>query len=212
MPGDERDRRRRHTPITGVQEQLAGPIDKRDHTPVGFPTIPETGEESLERRIKETKNTSITTLDRVDTLRRETREDFKVVHSKIDDISKSVKLVEIAVARTEPQNTQIISMLDEAKKHRENTEHVKTTMRVAEVEVDKTRQIGDVEVAKTRAITEINDEAAAKLAKREITKAVVLKVLAAVGLLWGFISVTYLSNCGAEAKKPVPAEKAPNVP
>jgi len=214
----DRDKRKSHTPVAGVAAQIASPVvnwevEKTDMTPTMEPTINESPIQTIARRSGETKNTTLETLAGVEQLRKETREDFKVVNTKIEEIQKSVKVVEIAVAGQGGQNTQIIGMLTEAKTHRDNKETIKTTTTIYEAEVEKTRQIGDAEIEKTRAITEISDASAAKAAKREIVKAIVLKVLAAIGVAWGFISITYLSHCGEEpTKKPVPAEKAPDAP
>ncbi len=183
-------------------------------TPTHGVSIPRTISDSemlqhVARRTGETKNVAIdtraaatTTLDRVEILRKETREDINRVHEKVDAVIEVVGELRETVGKQEGQNELIIDMLDEAKAHRERTEHVKTTTEVARIQTDVSRQLTDEELRKASGLTALEIKKASGLdaieARKERRKnfwALVWKGVAAVGVIWAFLSVTYLSQC-----------------
>lgn len=176
-------------------------------TPVSTPAVTESPVEVLMRRSGETKNSTLDTLVRVETLRQETREDFKEVHAKVDSAVKDIHAkvdvlakeftgVRLAVVEHGVQNKAILDALGDMREDRDRTETVRTTTRIAEVEVDKTRQLTDLEVGKTRAITQIEDDKAAKALRRKIIEEFVMKVV--IALLAGGVVVllAIMSKCG----------------
>jgi hypothetical protein len=152
------------------------PIRDKNHTPVegvGIVTL-----EDVDKRSREIKNTTSaiastasTTLNGIEELRREYREDHRELHGKVDALGEKLVGVETNLGRElafqNGQNKLIIDGLDDLRASRRNTEHVITTHRVAEIEVDKTRQIADVEVSKARALDPLD---AAKAKREWVTK------------------------------------------
>ncbi len=205
MAARDRDKRIPYTPHAGVELQPVNPTPvpsrtdswERLKTDVHEAIEGESSVEGIDRRVKETKNTSLTTLDRVDTLRREVNEDMTVIHTKVDGIIAVVSDLRQVVGRAEGQNELIIGMLQQQNKTSENREHVITTTRIAEVEVDKTRQLSDIEIEKHAAVAKIADDASAKAAKREILKTFLIKVVMVVGGALATLGIAYLSHCGA---------------
>lgn len=197
-PSDPRDKYvpKHPTPPSGVPE--FGVPEFGHKTPVDMQTIREDEStlEGIDRRSRETKNTTIETINRIEALRKETRDDVRKVDSKVDGVIATVSTLRVEVAKHGTQNDAILSKLDELKAHAERSEQVKTITRIAEVEVDTTRQLTDIEIERKRATTEIEDGAAAKAARREVIKAFAIKLIAGLGSLWAIISVSYLSKCG----------------
>lgn len=193
-PSDPRDKYvpKHPTPPAG------SPVAGVHPTPVDMKTIPtdESTLEGIDRRSRETKNTTIETINRIEALRKETRDDVRKVDSKIDGVIKTVSDLRVTVGEHGVQNEAILSKLDEIKAHAERSEQIKTITRIAEVEVDTTRQLTDLEVEKKRVTTEIESVAATKAARREVIKAFALKLIASAGTLWAIVSVSYLSKCG----------------
>ncbi len=204
---EERDRRKVKTPPKGVLAQLAPPSPAESwddqHTPVEtVPRSVETPVEAIDRRVKETNNAALTTIDRVEILRRETREDIRAVHDKIastdekvDAVVKVVGDLRVEVGGQGVQNKTIIGMLEEQKQFREREEHVKKTMRLAEIEVDTSRQLTDLELSKKAGEAKIEEAKAAAALRRELIKAFVLKAIAGIGVVWAVISAVYMSRC-----------------
>lgn len=191
MPPDDRDQLKRITPPAGIQSQLAPedgfPRHKRHLTPIeGIEEREEAMEPSLagiDRRTKETKNSSLTTLNMVETLRKETREDVKELHKKFDTLSRDVNTkydnvnatlakVSTGLARQEGQNNQILLALTEQAKDRDAKRTVHTHASVKQLDVDTTRQLTDIEV-----------EAAERKARIEVKKKRDLKIIAIIGAL-----------------------------
>ncbi len=168
------------------------PIPRMAPSPVAIPRTLTPQEssvvvEGIDRRVRETKNTTLTTLDRVERLRDETRTEITRIHDKMDAQGTKIDAVIMVVAdmgrevgAQGGQNDIIIKMLEDEREVRSRVEHVITTTRIAEVEVDKTRQIAD-----------INDTQD----KRKFRRQVLLKVLAAVGALWAVVSTVLLTRC-----------------
>lgn len=195
MAARDRDQRIPYTPHAGVEVTPSRTESwERLKTDVNESTLEESSAEGMDRRVKETKNTSLATLDRVDTLRREVRADLTSMHSKVDSVVAVVSDLRQVVGKQEGQNELIISMLQQQNKSKENIEHVVTTTRIAEVEVDKTRQLSNIEVQKAKAVSDIADVAAAKAAKREVIKTFVVKVVMVV--LGGLATAGLASHCG----------------
>lgn len=133
--------------------------------------------QAVERRSRETKNNTITTLDRVENLRRETREDIAQVNKRIDKVDAKVdNTLELAneikseLAAGTAQNEIIIKMIDEQNKDRERSGLMRLTQVTAEVEVSKTRALTDIEVDKVRALTDIDEKKKTGAFKRAVWK------------------------------------------
>lgn len=182
-------------------------------TAAGEPPHKESPVDELVRRSRETKNNTINTLTGIETLRRETREDLKEVHAKVDKLASELntkvdtlggelKGVQIEVAKTGAQNIEIISKIDELKKDRERSETVKATMLLAETEVGKTKLIAGAEIEKTRQLTDIElekkqrevaieDDKERRKIRREFWQAVGTKFLIALGIVsagvWAYL-------------------------
>lgn len=211
----DRDKRTPLTPPQGVREQISRAEeweDGNDLTPIQPTPIPGTLHPSMhvpvdmhgiDRRVKETKNASITMLDRVELYRKETREDLGRLETKLmgqdkklDAMTTVVGDLKGAVGKAAGQNELIISILKEQQQTRANTEHVVTTTRIAEVEVDKTRQLTELEIHKAESLVEIENKKEKAKLRIELVKTVALKALAGIGAIWAVISVAYLSKCG----------------
>lgn len=184
----------KHTPVRGVE------IAKADLTPVDMPVIKDDGlesqEQGIDRRVKETKNTALTTLDRVDTLRLEVRQDIGAVNTKIDNVIAVVGDLRVSVGEQTTQNKMIISMLDQQNKTRDREEQVVTHLKITEADIEKKQKSAEIDIETTRATTQLEDDAAVKAAKREVRKAIALKAVAVIGTLWTTFSIAYLSHCG----------------
>lgn len=142
----------------------------------------------------DTKKTAITTLDRINDLRDETSQRIDKLNTKVDGVIQVVGNVREEVGRQGGQNTLIISMLEDLQEDRQRTEHVITTTRLAEVEVDKSRKLTDVEIAKKRADTQLDEFKADRALRRELTKHLVFKIVAGIGVVWAAISAYYLAR------------------
>lgn len=191
----------RMTPIKGVRVVTPRPVGERPALPTPVTnevavsrTVSDQDIQNLERRSKETKNVSISTLDHVTQLRQEVTQRINVIDSKVDGVIGVVSDLRVQTAEQTGMLTAVLDGQAEARTFRENTQRVVTTTRIAEVEVDKTRQLAGVEVEKTRALTDIGDKAAAKALRRELVKSVVLKALVGIGALWAVVSTYYLSR------------------
>lgn len=221
----DRDKRKAHTPPLGVQEQIARaptaepnpeldelgvrlpfhptPVDVQPITDAQAEAIMRRREaehpiEALDRRSRETKNTSLTTLNLVDDLRKETKADLVLVHGAIAEQQKSINhVVKVvgdlskSVGVQEGQNTIIIGMLKEQQETRRNTEHVVTTTRIAEVEVDKSRQLSQLEVDKNEKIAATEIRKVKTKVKWEWAGKIGLVVITAIAAL-----VTAYMKCG----------------
>lgn len=194
----DRDKRRIKTPPKGVAEQLAPPESDSwegagSHTPlhptpvdmqtIDAPAPP--GFEAIDQRIKQTKNSSIDTLSGITDLRREYKLDHKALHEKVDGVAEvqtQMLLVQGKMlgelGESKGQNNTIIRMIDDLRTHRDNTERVVTTKRIAEVEVDTTRQIADVEIDRKRSEAEIDTAKEVRTARIEVVKKVLLGLVA----------------------------------
>lgn len=182
---DDRDKYKSKHPTP-----LATPVIQGfEPTPVSNPVIRESESslQSIERRSRETKNTTLETIDRIEALRREARDDVKAVHAKVDGVIAVVSDLRVAVGEGKSQNEMILERLADLKAHAENTQKITTTKRVAEVEVETTRQLTDIEIGKKRATTEIEASAAAAALKRDITREFAMKVV--IALLAGAVIV-----------------------
>lgn len=173
-------------------------------TPVGGVAIPRTISDSemlqhVARRTGETKNlaidtkrTTVATLDRVEELRKEMREDVNSVNEKVDTAIMVIGELREDVGEQRGINKLILSHLEEAKQHRENEQRVITRTRLAESEVETTRQITQLELDKAKGLDSIE---AAKERRRHVW-ALVWKVVAGIGAIWAVVSVGVISRCG----------------
>ena len=213
-PGGIRNRRPISQPESWEDDASYTPIGSPDKpTPVGM-AIPRTISDSdmlasVARRSGETKNvaidtkrTAITTLDRVDGLRRETREDIGELRSQVGEIAMVVGELREDVGELKGTNKVILTHLEEAKQYRDNTQHVITRTKLAESEVETTRQLTDIELRKARGLEEIKaeeefrrDQLEARKARRANLWALTWKVVAALGAIWAFVSALYLGQC-----------------
>lgn len=195
MP-DHRDNLPKTTPPAGIAAQIAGPpVKSRSLTPIegfemeptGVGALPQAPEETMvaaiDRRSRETKNASIAgmngslaTINLVENLRRETREDIGKLSDKVDGVVT-------AVAHQKGQNDQILSRLDDISRSRERVEQVVTTTRIAEVEVDKTRQLSDIEIEHRAAEINLKHREETQAIKRRHFDTLASKVVAAVAVI-----------------------------
>lgn len=186
---------------------LAGVPSVGHLTPVDMEVVRENEStlEGIDRRSRETKNTTLETINRIEAVRKETRDDVRKVDAKIDGVIAVVSDLRVEVGKHGTQNELILERLAEIKSHAERSEQVKTITRIAEVEVDTTRQLTDIEVGKKRAITNIDVDAAAANAKRdadaataavkrEVFREFMLKVVIATLGGGGVVLLAYLSK------------------
>lgn len=189
--GNDRDNRRVVTPPLGVRSQIAEPESWEDQSGGGTASTgviakplgaaPETMIETVVRRSGETKNMLGELAPTIAKL--ETRID--AAHDKLDELYPVLGDLRVEVASHGGQNKLIIGMLDEQRNARERSGMMRMTSFSAEVEVGK-----------TRALSEIQDVAASRALRRKLIETTVMRAIAGVGVLWAFISVTYLSRCG----------------
>lgn len=207
MADDERDRRKIKTPPHGVARQIA-PVaypesweDGGAYTPLSPTPAPGSAQANqiisgsdmhdIDRRVRETKNTSITTLDRVEVLRRETREDIRGVTQKIESVDAKVDGVVATVGKQEGQ----LEKLDVIVELLKDREHVENTLVIARSDIDRHRQITATELAKLAG----EDQIEAKKERRKNFWALVWKGVAAAGAVWLVVSVgliAYMKQCG----------------
>lgn len=132
----------------------------------------------------DTKNTATTTLDRVDALRRETREDLRDVHEKVDavievvgelrenvsDIRGEVKAQDKHATLMIEQNRTIIGMLE-----RRETTHQE--IQLARLNVDTTTHLTDLELAKREKTLALDRKEKADADRRDRNKAIFERVV-----------------------------------
>ena len=203
----DRDKRVPLTPPHGVRAQIAPSSDwegptSDEYTPIHPTPVPGLGPVDLngiDRRVKETKNASITTLDRVELYRKETREDIGRLEEKVHAQGQRVSEVVMAVGdlkgvvgKAAGQNELILDILREQKQARENTEHIKTTTRIAEVEIDKTRALTDIEIKRADELALIESKKETRKVRLELVKNGAVKL----GAILAAVLVGYLSRCG----------------
>ena len=216
MADDDRDKlvRKHATPPLGTPHRAHTEVGRREASPPKkTPTaiaVPRTISDSeildvVERRTGETKNLAIdtriaatTTLDRVEGLRREHREDIARVHTHINRVDSKVDSAIVVigelredVAEQKGVNRLILEHLEDQKRHRENTQQVVTRTRLAEIEVDTTRAMTELELSKAHGL----DQLEAAKERRKNLWALAWKIVAGVGALWAVVSVSVLSKC-----------------
>ncbi|MBA2718946.1 MAG: hypothetical protein H0U52_06865 [Chloroflexi bacterium] len=164
----------------GVIEQVAPPLPPESwdggRTGVETQSLGESVVEGIFRRTGETKNNTLDTLDKVETLRKETREDISNVNSKVDALVEVVVDLRVDVAKQGGQNEVIITMLEEQRRAREQSGAWRLTSATAELGVD-------LEVKKTRQLTEIGERAKWGETWRGITFKIVAGIILALGAL-----------------------------
>ena len=195
VAGDDRYKYRAKTPPAGVRNQIAAPPGEDWEgasalTPIRAMTeLPpqsgsETAVEGIDRRVRETKNNTLETLDRVEALRGETRADIRDVHSKIDAVIEVVSDLREIVGKQGGQNELIIAMIDEQREQRDRSGMMRVTKFTAEVEVDKTKQLSQIEIERTGRLAEIADQKEARALRRDLIKKTAMQVLAGLGLVF----------------------------
>lgn len=185
---DERDRRRVITPPVGVRAQTAKPLpeswenDTSGVTPVDAPEAEVAKYDELHspRRVREARDTALITLDRVGEVKRELKDEISKVERKVDDLGEHVGNLRESVARQEGQNEIIIGVVTELRDSRSRTEHVVTTTRLAEVEVDKTRQLSVLEIEKRAGLVAIDEREKNQDLKRKLLETVAGRVIVGI--------------------------------
>lgn len=213
----DRDQRQKKTPPAGIAAQIApeswedkGSYTPTHPTPVDMPTIGEGVQERVVRHTSEIKNSSINTLVRIETLRKETDEKFKKVHEKIDSQGKTLtdKIdahgkvlsdVRAIAERGEGQNKAIMMMtehiLEAQNTAKQQSGEIRVVRETVTAEVHKAQALSEAEVKKAAGLADVEAKKAADAAKLEFWKGVgkqALVGLAAAGAMVG----TFLAGRG----------------
>jgi hypothetical protein len=197
---DDRDKRRLPTPPAGVRDQLARPVTPRGKSEAGIPqeiayesseviSKPETTVEAISRRTKDTKALAGSTLNRLESLRRDTREDIHRLDQRIDGANQKLDALVVVlgdvraeVAGSTKQNDVIIMMLEDQNKSRERSGMIRLTERTAEIDVERETKIESVK-----------EGSAVRAWRRKI----VYKVLAVVGTgITALVGAFVAGRCG----------------
>lgn len=171
-PRDRDVRRDYHTPIGGVPVQRK-PENFETHTPVqSTPVLSRTSSDELlvnvERRSRETKNASITTLDRVNDVRRELREDIGAVNEKVDGVVQVVGDMRQDLGELKGAVGFVVTALDEARVERQQHNTVKVTAELSNIKVAELERTTEVDLKKQRAA---------------VRNQIALKLTAAIGVI-----------------------------
>lgn len=238
---DPRDRRSDKPPPDGVKAQIAPPEwdgDSVSHhlTPVEQPAIRpgtdgamkaivETDTDRLVRHSSETKNAAVRTMgaaertekatmtsfDRIEQLRHDTRRDNIDVNKKLDHtnrelgtlskelgtLGREVGVLATVTAGQGEQNQQILDWMKEDRDRRarqeQNTETIHTVTSVAKVEVDTKRQISELDLSTAAKLAEIAAQAARRDIRNSLIKAIALRLVAGIAVVIGTLATVYLS-------------------
>lgn len=181
----DRDRRRARTPPRGVRQQTAPEVSEtwdEDVTPL--PTDPREALEKMDRRIKQS---GTTTVDRVDAVRAELRNDIRDVMHKVDGLVASLLSVST-------QTSEMVGQVKILVGDREADRQERSTLRVetvrSELEIRKTTELADAELARERERARIEEDKK----RKDHLRAVAIKVLAGVGVAWGTLSAALLAH------------------
>lgn len=178
----DRDHRTVKTPPAGVRVQTAAPLTET-HEADDLTPLPQTTREAISAVGQRVKTASLGTFGAIDSVRRELKEDIGQVASKVDQLSTTV--TELAVSSA-ALGARVGVLMEDREEFREvRTETVRTELRIHE-----SREISEAEVTKARELAAIADAKARKEQLRQI----VLKVLAAIGAVWGMISAAMMSR------------------
>lgn len=154
----DRDKLSRKTPPKGVASQIAGPVNRQpiskpqgedfdSHTPThptpvhGMTTGGETMLAAAERRTRDIKNTSLSTLQLVGSLRDETDKKLERLDQKIEKQNDVLRDLSRAVERAEGQNEVIIDLVKQQ-------QTLIITKETTELEIRKHRAMTDVDLDK----------------------------------------------------------------
>lgn len=211
---DDRDKRRRHTPHAGVRSQIAGRpgSDAETTPPMGsVPVPPEVqaviDEQAMPRRVKETRDATAATLETVEQVRSELKNDIGRVERKVEEhgtvlLEQNTVLGELRQEVGKISGTvsgQIPLILDNFQTLREELQadrsahrNLRVTAIQADIETSTAKAVATTEIDKTREITGITETQAKAQWRREM----ILKIVAGVGALWAVISATsYFTSC-----------------
>lgn len=190
MP-DDRDIRRRRTPHAGVRAQLAPESWDEDETPPPGPppSNPEIARvqqlTKIDRRVKVTARTSLAILELASELRRE-------FDQRLDGFAAELAAQRELGARNEGKLDILVSAFEAERRSRERFDAAAEASLRAGVEVTRTRALTAIEVERTDAVAAIDERKAAQAHRRHL----VLKILAAVGAVWGLVTTIALAKCG----------------
>jgi len=165
-----------------VRQQTAPETWDEDVTPL--PIDPREALEKVDRRIK---RSGTETVDRVDAVRTELNGNIRDVMHKVDALAASLLSVSTQTSEMVGQVRILVGDRDADRRER-STLRVETVRN--ELEIRKTAELADVEVARTRELAEIEE----RKKRMDHRRAVALKVLAAVAVVWGVLSAALLAR------------------
>lgn len=187
MSDDKRDHRKPITPPLGISKQIAGPINKQPisrpdddgsyetHTPTHPTPVhvqinqSERPLEAVERRSRDIKNTSISTLRLVGEVRAETDVKLRALDEKIDTQAEVLDDLRFTVGKlaekSEGQNNMIIQML---------REQVNTITSIT---------VTEAQTRNARAMTEIGDDSKDKQLRRDIWRKATFTIFGGTGIV-----------------------------
>lgn len=187
---DDRDRRRPRTPPVGVLAQTAPPMETWDDVTPPLGTSDPL--HRIGRRVKQTAQTTLSTLDLVESLRSEVRQDIVRVDGKVDRLGSQVSDVRETVGEIGGKLDGVVLALQEDRDQRVREREQHATMRVtafaAEVEVDKTRKLSEIEIQRDAAIDRIREQRELRRYRRLLALKIFGWVAVSGGTLWSLLA------------------------
>ncbi len=174
MSDDERDRWRPRTPPAGVRAQTAAPLETNpDHDLTPLPHSTRHAIAKVDGRVKSSTSNLGT---QVAAVRVELREDLEKVDAKVDVLAGHVLTLSTSTAK---MGGQLDILVADRTVDRETTSTIRTETTRTELKIHEAKELSALEEMKKRS---------------DHRRFIVIKALAAVGMVWALISAMALAG------------------
>jgi hypothetical protein len=176
--------------------------DKKQTPGMGSVTLPRTVSDEILDNTRRSKVTATSTLDRVGEVRSELKSEIGGLRGEVGGLRGDVSMLNAVVGNLREDTGEIkgtlntlVGSIEQDREDRKTLLHLTVTDRTAEIDIKKHKAIAEIDVEKTGKLAVIEDDKEKRAARREFWKMVAIRTIAAIGTIWGFISITYLSKC-----------------